>query len=49
MINGILSKHLADVENAANKRIDIIVKQLVKSKNINEDIKVTINLFGLKL
>lgn len=39
MINGTLSKHLADIENAANKRIGLIVKQLAKSENVNEDLK----------
>ena len=39
MINGTLSKHLADIENAANERIGLIVKQLTKSENINEDLK----------
>ena len=39
MIDGTLSKHLADIENAANKRISLIVKQLTESENINEDLK----------
>ena len=39
MINGTLSKHLADIENATNERISLIVKQLTKSENINEDLK----------
>ena len=41
MINGTLSKHLADIENAANERIGLIVKQLAKSENVNEDLKST--------
>lgn len=39
MIKGTLSKHLADVENATNERIDLIIKQLAKTENINEDLK----------
>jgi len=39
MINGTLSKHLADIENTANERIGLIIKQLAKSKNINEALK----------
>ena len=39
LINGTLSKHLADIENAANKRISFIVKQLAESENINEELK----------
>ena len=39
MINGTLSKHLAEIENAANKRIGLIIKQLAESENVNEDLK----------
>ena len=39
MINGTLSKHLADIENAANERIGLIVKQLSESENVNENLK----------
>ena len=39
MINGTLSKHLADIENATNKRIGLIVKQLAKSENVDEALK----------
>ena len=39
MIKGTLSKHLADVENTANERIDLIIKQLAKAENIDEDLK----------
>lgn len=39
MINGTLSKHLADIERAAIKRIDLIINQLAKSENVNEDLK----------
>lgn len=39
MINGTLSKHLADIDNTANERIGLIVKQLAKSENVNENLK----------
>ena len=39
MINGTLSKHLADIENAVNKRIGLIIKQLAESENVIEDLK----------
>ena len=39
MINGTLSKHLADIENAANERIGLIVKQLAKLENVDEVLK----------
>ena len=39
MINGTLSKHLADIDNTANERIGLIVKQLAESENVNEDLK----------
>ncbi|MCI8273150.1 MAG: TnpV protein [Clostridia bacterium] len=39
IINGILSKHLSDIEDSATKRIDTIIKQLAKSENINEGLK----------
>ena len=39
MINGTLSKHLADIENAANERISLIIKQLAEAENVNENLK----------
>ena len=39
MINGTLSKHLADIDNTANERIGLIVRQLAKSENVNENLK----------
>ena len=39
MINGTLSKHIADIENADNERISLIVKQLAESENVNENLK----------
>ena len=39
MLNGTLSKHLADIENIANERISLIVKQLAESENVDEALK----------
>jgi len=39
MINGTLSKHLADIENAVTSQIDLIVKKLAEAENVNEDLK----------
>lgn len=39
MINGTLSKHLAEIENSANKRINLIIKQLAEVENVNEALK----------
>ena len=39
MINGTLSKHLADIEQSANERVNLIIKQLAAAENINEDLK----------
>ena len=39
MINGTLSKHLADIESTANERISLIIKQLAEAENVNENLK----------
>ena len=39
MINGTLSKHLADIENVVNERISLIVKKLAESENVDENLK----------
>ena len=39
MINGTLSKHLAEIEKVANERINLIIKQLAESENIDESLK----------
>ena len=45
MLNGTLSKHLADIENTATSKIDLIVKQLAEAENIDEALKM--NVYGL--
>ena len=39
MINGTLSKHLAEIEVTVTSRISLIVKQLAEAENVNEDLK----------
>lgn len=40
IMNGMLRKHLADIDSVANERVSFIIKQLAKSENINEDLKI---------
>ena len=39
IINGTLSKHLVDIEKAANEIIGFLIKQLAKAENVNETLK----------
>lgn len=39
MINGTLSKHLAEIEKTAFERVSIIIKQLSELENVNEALK----------
>lgn len=39
MINRAFSKHLTDIENIANKKINLIFKQLASSKNVDKALK----------
>ena len=39
ILNGMLSKHLANIDCVANERVSFIIKQLATSENINEDLK----------
>jgi hypothetical protein len=41
MINGTLSDYLVDINTTATKRVGTIIKQLVKSENIDENLKQT--------
>ena len=38
-MNGMLPKHLADIDRVANERVSFIIKQLAELENINEDLK----------
>ena len=39
MIKGTLSKHLADIDQSAYDRVNLIIKQLTEAENVNEDLK----------
>ena len=39
MINGTLSKHLADIKKTATEKIDLIINQLAKTEMIDEELK----------
>ena len=39
MIKGNLAKHLAEIENAVNERIGLIIKHLAEAENIDEPLK----------
>ena len=41
MLDGKLSRHLALIDEDANKRLDYIIKQLAKSEGIDEKLKQT--------
>ena len=44
-MDGILNKHLKEIQEAAQERVDIIVEQLKKKNNITEDMKNTNQLY----
>lgn len=39
LIDGNLKQHLLDIDESANKRIHILIKQFAKSENIDEHLK----------
>lgn len=39
ILSGTLTKHLADINEAAHKRMDLIVKQMAKQQGITEQLK----------
>ncbi len=48
MIKGTLSKHLAEIENVAKERVNLIIKQLAKVENVNEELKSSNQLEWVK-
>ena len=44
-INGTLNKHLKEIQETAQERIDFIIKQLKKQNNITEEMKNTNQLY----
>lgn len=45
LMNGTLNKHLKEIQETAQKRVDIIVEQLKEKNNITEDMKNTNQLY----
>ena len=39
LIDGTLKQHLLDIDECANERIHVLIKQFVKSENVNEYLK----------
>jgi hypothetical protein len=41
MISGLLTNHLAEIDQAAKDRVELIVSQLMKSQGVSEELKRT--------
>lgn len=39
LLSGISAKHLADINEAAHERMDLIVKQMAERQRVNEQLK----------
>lgn len=39
LLSGVLTKHLADTNESAHERMDLIVKQMAKQQGVNEQLK----------
>lgn len=44
-VNGTLNKHLKEIQETAEKRIDIIIEQLKQQNNLTEEMKNTDQLY----
>lgn len=44
-IDGVLNKHLKEIQESAQTRVDTIVEQLKKKNNLQEDLKNTAPLY----
>ena len=49
ILSGTLTKHLADINEAAHDRTVLIVKQMAKQQGITEQLKSLIGSRGFKL
>ena len=49
LMNGTLNKHLKEIQETAQKRVDIIVEQLKTKNNITEDMKNTNQLYWVRM
>ncbi len=48
-MNGSLNKHLKEIQETAQERIDIIIEQLKKQNNITEEMKNTNQLYWVSM
>lgn len=49
LMNGTLNKHLKEIQETAQKRVDIIVEQLKTKNNITEEMKNTNQLYWVRM
>ena len=48
-VNGTLNKHLKEIQETAEKRIDIIIEQLKQQNNLTEEMKNTNQLYWVSM
>ena len=48
-VNGTLNKHLKEIQETAENRIDIIIEQLKKQNNLTEEMKNTDQLYWVSM
>ena len=48
-MNGTLNKHLKDIQETAQERIDIIIEQLKQQNNLTEEMKNTDQLYWVNM
>lgn len=48
-VNGTLNKHLKEIQETAEKRIDIIIEQLKQKNNLTEEMKNTDQLYWVSM
>ena len=48
-MNGTLNKHLKEIQETAEKRIDIIIEQLKQQNNLTEEMKNTDQLYWVSM
>ena len=48
-VNGTLNKHLKEIQETAQTRVDIIIEQLKKQNNLTEEMKNTDQLYWVSI
>ena len=49
IINGTLNKHLKEIQETAEERIDVIIEQLKQKNNLTEEMKNTDQLYWVEM